>query len=48
MENLLLCRPCAEQQKAEDKSLKIGPPVPGKNTCECCGRRRFTYQCTKR
>lgn len=46
MKEILLCRPCAEKLKTEQK-LKIGAPVPVKNTCECCGRRRFTYQCTK-
>ena len=41
----LICRPCAEKLKAEEK-LKIGSSVKEKETCEICNRRRFVYRCT--
>lgn len=41
----LICRPCAEQLRAEGK-LKIGSSVKEKETCEICNRRRFVYRCT--
>ena len=46
MKEQLLCRPCAEQLKAEGK-VKIGGSLCDKNTCECCGKRRYVYLCTK-
>ncbi len=44
MKEILLCRPCAEQLKAEGK-VKIVNSVKDKQTCECCQKRRFTYLC---
>lgn len=45
-ETVLLCRPCAEQLKAENK-IKMKSSVSNKNTCACCGKRRFVYLCEK-
>lgn len=44
MKEMLLCRPCAEQLKSEGK-VKIVTSVKDKQTCECCGKRRFAYLC---
>lgn len=44
MKELLLCRPCAEQLKAEGK-VKIVTSVKDNQTCECCQKRRFAYLC---
>ena len=46
MKETLLCRPCAETLKGENK-IKIGPSLRDKNTCEHCGKRRFVYVCTQ-
>ena len=47
MKEILLCRPCAEELKAENK-IEIGGSNRDKDTCEHCGRRRFVYRCTKK
>lgn len=47
MKEILLCRPCAEELKAEGK-IEIGNSMRDKNTCEYCNKRRFVYQCTKK
>lgn len=44
---ILLCRPCAEELKEENK-VNIGSSLRDKTTCEYCGRRRFVYRCTKK
>ncbi len=41
---MLLCRPCAEQLKAEGK-VKIVTSIKDKQTCKCCQKRRFVYFC---
>jgi len=41
---VLLCRPCAEKLKTENK-VKIKNSVADKNTCACCGKRKFVYLC---
>ena len=46
MDDILLCRPCAEQLKAE-KKIKVGTSLRDKNTCQHCGKRRFVYTCRK-
>lgn len=45
MKIVFMCRPCAEQLKAEGKAT-IHTSVKDKGTCECCKRRRFGYNCT--
>lgn len=40
----LMCRPCAEELKAQGK-VKIGLSKKDKSTCEICNHRRFVYQC---
>lgn len=47
MKEIILCRPCAEELKAENK-VEIGASMRDKNTCEYCGKRRFVYHCTKK
>lgn len=47
MKEIKLCRPCAEELKAEGK-VTIGSSMRDKQTCECCGKRRFVYNCTKK
>lgn len=47
MKEMLLCRPCAEQLKAEGK-VKIATSVKEKQTCECCQKRRFAYLCIEK
>ena len=47
MSEILLCRPCAEELKADDK-VNIGSSMRDKETCEYCGKRRFVYKCTKK
>lgn len=39
-----LCRPCAEGLKADGQRLAALTVKTEKNTCEACGRRRFTLR----
>ncbi len=47
MKEQLLCRPCAENLKAEGK-ITIGYSMRNKQTCDCCGKRRFVYVCSEK
>ena len=47
MDNLFLCRPCAERMKdfVTVRSVKMVAPRKQKGTCDQCNRRRFGYDC---
>ena len=42
--HLALCRPCAEGLKADGQRLAALTVKTEKNTCEACGRRRYTLR----
>ena len=39
-----ICRPCAEQLKAQGK-VRMLSSKRDKSTCSVCKRRRFVYEC---
>lgn len=47
IEELFLCRPCAEKMKTMRtcKKVVLGAPHGKKGDCEQCGRRRYGYDC---
>ena len=46
MKEVLMCRPCAEKLKAENKVI-IKTSVKDKGICDECKRSRFLYKCER-
>lgn len=44
MRYMMLCRPCAEGLKAEGERLAALTAKTTKQTCQECGRKRFTLR----
>ena len=44
IKTLILCRPCAEGLRAGGQRLAALAVKTSKNTCEECGRRRYTLR----
>ena len=46
MNEVKMCRPCAERLKSEGKAV-IHTSIKGKGICDECHRSRFLYSCER-